>query len=385
MIRIWHGLLGALVLGLAAPIAGCTSLLGDFSSTESAPEAGVEAGPTQPDATVGDDAIGSTDDGPSTPEDDGSAMADSSSGCSPHQMMCAAGCVSDDDIHNCGVCGRDCTVLPHVAAQGLTCTNGVCTATCAPGYKHCSSNPADVCETDLSEAPHCGDCNTACDADSGTPVCAATADSFACTSGCPAETTLCSGSCANLMTDDGHCGTCDNACTNGMTCQSGTCACPAPLTNCGGSCYETDGDPTHCGTSCAVCPVPPNGGTATCSQGSCGGTCAAGYSACTTGTQCQYNTNTDATHCGPACTACTGGMICSGGACSCPAADTNCSGTCVNPLTNANNCGGCGNVCPDTAPLCKGGACQCATLKCGTSTCPCGSSCCKVGATLGCC
>jgi hypothetical protein len=41
----------------------------------------------------------------------------------------------------------------------------------------------------------------------------------------------------------------------------------------------------------------------------------------------------------------------------CPAGTTDCSGTCVNLMTNNNNCGTCGTVCPSTTPVCSGGVC----------------------------
>ena len=382
----WRCLVGLVALAAASPMAGCTSLLGDFSSGSAGPK---EAG-TEGDATraVGDDiADGST--GTEASDEDASSTPDASGGCGVGQMRCAAGCVSVNDVHTCGDCNNDCALLSHVAATGLACTNGTCTFACNPGYGHCPGNSSAGCETNLSAISHCGSCTTSCDPDSGTPFCAPSGATFACSNGCPAGTTECSGSCSDLTKDDSHCGDCGIACSGGMTCQSGTCACPSPLTNCGGTCFETDGDPTHCGSGCLMCTVPGNG-TATCSQGGCGVTCKMGFTDCAGTpnpgtTACQFDTSSDATHCGAACVKCTAGFICSSGACKCPTGQTNCGGTCVNTATNANNCGGCGNVCPDDAPLCKSSSCQCISMKCGGFDCGCGGSCCKVGATLGCC
>ncbi len=387
MIRFWRGIVGAVVLALAIPVGGCTSLLGDFSSGQVVPK---EAG-TAGDATAGDDVVSSPDASMGAEaggEDDASStpMPDASGGCGPGQMRCAAGCVSLNDVHTCGDCNNDCTTLSHVTAGGLACTSGVCTFTCSPGYAHCPSSPAAGCETNLSAISHCGSCTTVCDPDGGTPFCAPSGTTYACSNGCPPGTTECGGSCSDLTSDDSHCGDCGTACTGGMTCQSGQCACPAPLTNCGGTCFETDGDPTHCGAGCLDCTVPSNG-TATCSQGSCGMTCNANYSACTTGTACQYNTQTDATHCGASCTACPSTQICSSGVCKCPVGKVDCAGTgfCSSTLTDANNCGSCGNVCPDSDPACKSGVCSCIATRCGSTMCGCGDSCCKVGGTLTCC
>jgi hypothetical protein len=382
--RVLQGLLGVIALVLATPVTGCTALLGDFSATEAVTK---EAG-TEPDAMAVRDG-GSSADGSALADasgsDDASSAGDSSGACASGQIRCAAGCVSANDLHTCGDCNNDCTTLSHVEAAGLACTGGACAFTCSPGYAHCPTSPAGACETNLSAYNHCGSCTTVCAGN--TPVCAVSSGStYACASGCPGGTVECSGSCSDLTSDDSHCGDCGTACTGGMTCQSGKCACPAPLTDCGGTCFETDGDPNHCGASCTVCPVPGNGGTATCSQGNCGVSCQPNYSACGTTTPCAFNTDSDAAHCGPTCVACATGFICSAGACQCPVGRTNCGGVCVNTATDANNCGGCGNVCPvDTDPLCKSSLCSCVALRCGSTACGCGDTCCKIGTTLTCC
>jgi hypothetical protein len=41
----------------------------------------------------------------------------------------------------------------------------------------------------------------------------------------------------------------------------------------------------------------------------------------------------------------------------CPTGQTDCRGTCVDLMTDSNNCGGCGNICPSTTPSCVGGVC----------------------------
>jgi hypothetical protein len=55
------------------------------------------------------------------------------------------------------------------------------------------------------------------------------------------------------------------------------------------------------------------------------------------------------------------GQVCPGtpgAACpSCSSGLTNCSTSCVDLQTDANNCGTCGNVCPTATPTCSGGAC----------------------------
>jgi hypothetical protein len=380
--RFWPRLSIVFAVGFVASGVGCTSILGNFSSADSVAK---EAG-TEPDATTGQ--VGANADGsaPGSPSEeaggggeaaagddaaggaDAASAGDSAGGCGAAKMECAAGCVSLSDVHTCGNCTTDCTTLPHVAGTGLACTGGVCAFTCNPGSAHCSANPADGCETDLSAVDHCGACKTACDPDSGTPVCALSGATYACASGCMAGTTLCSGSCADLTSSNSNCGACGNACTGGMTCQASGCAC-APLTNCGGTCFETDDDPIHCGASCTVCPVPTNG-TATCAQGTCGTTCTAGYSACGGATPCAYDTNIDPTHCGSACAACSSGEICTSGTCRCPSTEQDCGGTCTNVTTNSSNCGTCGNICSGSTPECTNGVCTCGHPTCSGVKCP---------------
>ncbi len=69
----------------------------------------------------------------------------------------------------------------------------------------------------LADAPSTcgpGKGTAGCDA---SPVCAADV----CT--CPAPTTFCSGTCANLTSDHNHCGLCLNACANTEHCDNGHC------------------------------------------------------------------------------------------------------------------------------------------------------------------
>jgi hypothetical protein len=62
---------------------------------------------------------------------------------------------------------------------------------------------------------------------------------------CPAGTTGCSGTCVDLTSDNGNCGTCGNACPSGKPCTYGRC-CASPVGdphNCGGvSCFVASGN-----------------------------------------------------------------------------------------------------------------------------------------------
>src|SRR5690348_16051549 len=115
MMGFCRGLVGVLAVGLAA--SGCTTLLGDFSSSSAIQK----DGGTGADATAGDDtgadASLSGDDAGSGEAggDDAASAPDSAGGCAPGQLHCAAGCVSPNDVLTCGDCNNDCTTLPHVA------------------------------------------------------------------------------------------------------------------------------------------------------------------------------------------------------------------------------------------------------------------------------
>lgn len=101
-----------------------------------------------------------------------------------------------------------------------------------------------------------------------------------------------------------HCGTCDNACAGGQSCNTGTCSCPAGTSFCDGQCVSTTDNVLHCGACNNECT-----GGRTCTGTSC--TCTAGLDFC--GGACT-DTSTDAAHCGSCNNDC-GGAACSGGQC----------------------------------------------------------------------
>jgi hypothetical protein len=53
---------------------------------------------------------------------------------------------------------------------------------------------------------------------------------------------------------------------------------------------------------------------------------------------------------------CQVGLTCQAGVCSCPSGQTSCSGSCINTLSDKNNCGSCGHACA-AASYCSGGKC----------------------------
>jgi hypothetical protein len=68
---------------------------------------------------------------------------------------------------------------------------------------------------------------------------------------CPGGSTLCNGVCVNLLWNSQNCGSCGNACPEGLVCQNGSCApCTGGLTYCWGICRDILNDPNFCGTTC---------------------------------------------------------------------------------------------------------------------------------------
>jgi hypothetical protein len=208
--------------------------------------------------------------------------------------MCGdAGCVSlATDVHHCGACGRDCTALPGVTPSAVRCVAGMCdvTGACVPGRAHCSSNPMDGCEADVTTAMQCGACGAACA--EPTPVCTMQPDdggaTWRCASGCEGMTPdWCGGTCVDQQTDVANCGACGNACPGGANARPG-CADGSCRLNCNLGFGDCDGmvgngcetnvltSVMHCGRCGNACPAVMNG-TPVCLLGTCSAICDAGF------------------------------------------------------------------------------------------------------------
>ncbi len=143
--------------------------------------------------------------------------------------MAAGNCGSLDEVRNCGSCGNDCTKLKHVVTAG--CVNRACVALkCAPGKAHCSGNPGDGCESDLTTAQHCGSCENSC----------------------PTGGAICD-----------------------LTSLEPTCACKDGDHACGNTCVAND--IKSCGPSCEVCSPPASHGSVSCNGLGCVSSCDVGY------------------------------------------------------------------------------------------------------------
>ena len=244
---------------------------------------------------------------------DGRTNDSNATACAPTELSCQGQCVSSNDIHSCGSCATDCTMLPNVIAPGLACRAGRCAYTCAVGYADCTDAGAG-CTSDLTKGTSCGGCGVQCGG--SISVCASDdAGSFTCVSSCPpASPSACNGACVNLVNDSMNCGGCGAKCAGGRTCQDAGCSCPAGTHDCAGTCMSNT-SVTSCGTSCnSTCTGPSNGisyGTPTCDGTSCGLSCVSGRTPC--GSAC-LDLQTDPGNCGSCGHDCLGGT-CAGGAC----------------------------------------------------------------------
>ena len=121
---------------------------------------------------------------------------------------------------------------------------------------------------------------------------------------CTAPQVSCGGVCVDL-TSVAHCGTCEQACAAGQSCNAGACVCPGTQSACNGICVDTQTSVEHCGG----CSKP-----------------------------------------------CATGAACNAGVCGCAQGQELCNGVCVDVKQSEANCGACGTMCM-AGQTCENGAC----------------------------
>jgi len=127
-------------------------------------------------------------------------------------------------------------------------------------------------------------------------------------SGCPAGTSLCNGTCTSTQVDSNNCGQCGTVCSSGTTCQTGTCQCSQGSKVCNNACVSYLTDINNCGNCGIIC----SGTTNLCSAGVCSASCSGGLQKC--GNSCA-DTKTDKNNCGTCGTVCSGTQSCNNGVC----------------------------------------------------------------------
>ncbi len=287
---------------------------------------------------------------------------------------------------------------------GALCVDGRCTPTCGCDPR-CDRSPRDRCVTGRCV------CNSLCQAD--TPCGTDDGCGGRCVGPCPNPFATCDPvlftcACTNRCNpssrcgdDDGCGGQCDLGCGVGERCDLALRRCIC-VTRCPP--LEASGD-TPCGMPIANgCPGAPSCGVGTgcpprnrCNLGTrrCepsteempdggggGGGCAPPRLMCSE--EC-VDPRTDNDHCGTCGNVCPAGTNCVGGVCTCPAPLSLCGARCVNLASDNAHCGACNTPCPARTD-CQGGVCRCIpactvnplTVTCGVdipNACPGGPPC----------
>jgi hypothetical protein len=270
------------------------------------------------------------------------------------------------DVANCGSCGHVCAAP---AGGSAACAKGVCAGSCGNGQSVCGAGPdgGGTCKSLQTDVANCGTCGHACPAiANGTSGCSGGMCGLA---SCDPNFCAQNGACVPFVPNDPlNCGGCGMVCApvvhgspgcSGVTCDIASCDPGYCLA--GNACVlRSMSDANNCGACGHVCGAPMGGGMATCVGDVCTGSCGNGQTVCGAGPDgggtCR-SLQTDVANCGACghvCVAPTGGTVtCVNGACtgSCGNGKTVCNGNvdgggaCVDLASDPANCGACGNVC----------------------------------------
>lgn len=201
--------------------------------------------------------------------------------------------------------------------------------------------------------------------------------------GCPTGYADCNGDPSdgcetNTLSDPDNCGTCGLTCSSaggGFVCDNGVCSvcgCPKGTGDCNHDCsdgceIDIQNDVNNCGFCGHACSAP--NATAACNQGVCSiGACDIGYVDCNSqySDGCETNVMTDPQNCGGCgklCPTTNGTPLCQNGNCQQMCCDqpgyADCSGNCncVDLGKDPQNCGYCGHACA-SGQSCVSGSCQ---------------------------
>lgn len=291
------------------------------------------------------------------------------------------------DTDNCGACNKSCGQPSE--AQGVACTNGVCTITsCQAGFSNCDTTFENGCEIDTTnDLNHCGACFTVCGAQqhsTGSTCADSKCELVQCSPGYDdCDNQFPTGCEKNISSDLQNCGVCGHICptqlnTTGSTCNAGTCGflgCNAGFASCNSpsiqdGCETSITTTSNCGGCGITCSGKPNATGYACANQLCAVTsCSPNFANCDGQyyNGCEANLTNDVQHCGACGTVCNlphANNACVGASCaisSCQGTYRNCNTTltdgCEADTTiDRNNCGSCGNICASNK-ICDSGHC----------------------------
>jgi hypothetical protein len=96
---------------------------------------------------------------------------------------------------------------------------------CPAGYAECDDDPSTVCEQNIGLITACGDCDTVCTTDNGTPTCEGGECVYACVDGFADCNVDGADGCEADLTSDETCGSCGRDCAAlGATCAAAKCS-----------------------------------------------------------------------------------------------------------------------------------------------------------------
>lgn len=309
--------------------------------------------------------------------------------CDTARSICVD-CLTDDDCSSGLICrSNSCVARPpscrssrECSSMGLVCdtrrnecVDCVADADCPMG-NYCTA--ADTCVRQAC-SPGAVSCVTGtrvrtCDArgmsavemdcPSGMLCAAGTCRMAVCS---PSSATCLSSTMRHVCNSDGL-GYTDAACAAGEACLGGSClrmTCTPGMAVCTSMTERQVCNASGVGYTSETCTAP-SGAMANCVGGACSFVCAANLEDCDrmAANGCEATLLTDAHNCGACGNACAVGQICNTGRCvigsPCPMGMSLCGTSCVNLTTDIANCGGCGAGCPtrpNAATMCTASTC----------------------------